>query len=127
MPEMYFASTIISSDPTLNTTTALVTDGRYSGAMRGPCVGHVAPEALDGGPIALVEEDDLIEINIPERRLAIVGDTKRTPPKASGGECARRASPALDADTAAPQLRHPVPVCPRRPRDGRWSIHHLRT
>jgi dihydroxy-acid dehydratase len=73
MPEMYYASTIISSDYTLNVTTALVTDGRYSGAMRGPCVGHVAPEALDGGPIALVEEDDLIEINIPERRLAMVG------------------------------------------------------
>jgi dihydroxy-acid dehydratase len=73
MPEMYYASTIISSDPTLNVTTALVTYGRYSGAMRGPCVGHVAPEALDGGPIGLVEEDDLIEINIPERRLAIVG------------------------------------------------------
>src|SRR5215813_15604153 len=73
MPEMYFASTIISSDPTLNTTTALVTDGRYSGAMRGPCVGHVTPEALEGGPIALVEDNDLIEINIPERRLAIVG------------------------------------------------------
>jgi dihydroxy-acid dehydratase len=73
MPEMYFASTIISSDCTLNTTTALVTDGRYSGATRGPCVGHVTPEALDGGPIALVEEDDLIEINIPERRLGVVG------------------------------------------------------
>jgi dihydroxy-acid dehydratase len=73
MPEMYFASTIISSDPTLNTTTALVTDGRYSGAMRGPSVGHVAPEALEGGPIALLEDNDLIEINIPERRLAIVG------------------------------------------------------
>jgi dihydroxy-acid dehydratase len=73
MPEMYFASTIISSDHTLNTTTALITDGRYSGAMRGPCIGHVTPEALDGGPIALVEENDLIEINVPERRLAIVG------------------------------------------------------
>ena len=73
MPEMYFASTIISSDTTLNTTTALVTDGRYSGAMRGPCIGHVAPEALEGGPIALVEDDDLIELNIPERRLAVVG------------------------------------------------------
>jgi dihydroxy-acid dehydratase len=73
MPEMYYASAIMSSDLTLNVTTALVTDGRYSGAMRGPCVGHVAPEALDGGPIALVEENDLIEINIPERRLAIVG------------------------------------------------------
>src|SRR5215472_3695582 len=54
MPEMYFASAILSSDPTLNSTTALVTDGRYSGAMKGPCIGHVTPEALDGGPIALV-------------------------------------------------------------------------
>ena len=73
MPEMYFASTILSSDPVLNVTTALVTDGRYSGAMSGPCIGHVTPEALDGGPIALVEDGDLIEINVPERRLAIVG------------------------------------------------------
>jgi dihydroxy-acid dehydratase len=73
MPEMYFAAAILSSDPALNTTTAIVTDGRYSGAMRGPCIGHVTPEALDGGPIALVEENDLIELDIPERRLAIVG------------------------------------------------------
>src|SRR5215467_12780500 len=73
MPEMYFAAAILSADPELNTTTAIVTDGRYSGAMRGPCIGHVAPEALDGGPIVLVAENDLIEINVPERRLAIVG------------------------------------------------------
>jgi dihydroxy-acid dehydratase len=73
MPEMYYAAAILSADPVLNVTTAIVTDGRYSGAMRGPCIGHVAPEALDGGPIALVEEGDLIEINAPERRLAIVG------------------------------------------------------
>ena len=73
MPEMYFASAIIAADPALNTTTALITDGRFSGAMKGPCVGHITPEALDGGPIALVEENDLIEINVPERRLAIVG------------------------------------------------------
>lgn len=73
MPEMYYAAAILSSDRVLNTTTAIVTDGRYSGAMRGPCIGHVAPEALDGGPIALVEENDLIEINAPERRLAVVG------------------------------------------------------
>jgi dihydroxy-acid dehydratase len=73
MPEMYFAAAILSSDPVLNSTTAIVTDGRYSGAMQGPCVGHVTPEALDGGPIALVEENDLIELNVPERRLAIVG------------------------------------------------------
>ena len=73
MPEMYYAAAILSADPVLNTTTAIVTDGRYSGAMSGPCIGHVAPEALDGGPIGLVQEDDLIEINIPERRLAVVG------------------------------------------------------
>jgi dihydroxy-acid dehydratase len=73
MPEMYFAAAILSSDPALNHTTAIVTDGRYSGAMRGPCIGHVTPEALDGGPIALVEENDLIELNVPERRLAVVG------------------------------------------------------
>jgi dihydroxy-acid dehydratase len=73
MPEMYYAAAILSADAVLNTSTAIVTDGRYSGAMSGPCIGHVAPEALDGGPIGLVEEGDLIEINIPERRLAVVG------------------------------------------------------
>jgi dihydroxy-acid dehydratase len=81
MPEMYYAAAILSSDAVLNTTTAIVTDGRYSGAMRGPCIGHVAPEAIDGGPIALVEEGDLIEINIPERRLAIVGTAGQQRPE----------------------------------------------
>src|SRR5947209_11830239 len=73
MPEMYFASAILADDPVLNTTTALITDGRFSGAMKGPCVGHITPEALEGGPIALIEENDLLEINVPERRLALVG------------------------------------------------------
>src|SRR5262249_31716722 len=77
MPEMYFASAIIAADPALNHTTALITDGRYSGAMKGPCIGHVTPEAIDGGPIALVQENDLIEINIPDRRLGIVGIGKK--------------------------------------------------
>jgi dihydroxy-acid dehydratase len=73
MPEMYFATAIIASDSTLNTTTAVVTDGRFSGAAKGPAIGHVTPEAVDGGPLALVEEGDLIEINIPARRLSVVG------------------------------------------------------
>jgi len=73
MPEMYYATAIIAASKELTATTAVVTDGRYSGAAKGPAVGHVTPEALDGGPIALVEEGDLIEINVPERRLAIVG------------------------------------------------------
>src|SRR5438128_7089873 len=73
MPEMYFATAIIAADPALSHTTAVVTDGRFSGAAKGPAVGHVTPEALDGGPIALIAEGDLIEIHLPERRLAIVG------------------------------------------------------
>jgi dihydroxy-acid dehydratase len=73
MPEMYFASAVLAADPVLSHTTALVTDGRYSGAMKGPSIGHVSPEAIDGGPIALIEEGDLIEISIPERKLALVG------------------------------------------------------
>jgi dihydroxy-acid dehydratase len=78
MPEMYYATTIIAADPALMATTAIVTDGRYSGAAKGPAVGHVTPEALDGGPIALVAEGDLIEIHIPERRLAVVGVDRRS-------------------------------------------------
>jgi len=73
MPEMYFASAVLDADPVLGQTTALVTDGRYSGAMKGPCIGHVSPEAALGGPIALVEDGDLVEIDIPDRRLALVG------------------------------------------------------
>jgi dihydroxy-acid dehydratase len=48
---------------------ALVTDGRFSGATRGPCIGHVSPEAMDGGPIAVVKDGDVISIDIPNRRL----------------------------------------------------------
>ena len=55
----------------LGSSVALVTDGRFSGASRGPCVGHVSPEAADSGPIALVADGDIIAINIPERRLEL--------------------------------------------------------
>lgn len=50
---------------------ALVTDGRFSGATHGPCIGHISPEAAVGGPIAFVEDGDEIEINIPERTLEL--------------------------------------------------------
>lgn len=63
----------ISSDPELGRSIALITDGRFSGASTGPVIGHCSPEAQSGGPIALVEEGDLIEIDIPDRRLNIVG------------------------------------------------------
>ncbi|MGM0568102.1 MAG: dihydroxy-acid dehydratase [Elusimicrobiota bacterium] len=50
---------------------ALITDGRFSGGTRGPCVGHVSPEAASGGPIAALEDGDIIEVNIPERSLNV--------------------------------------------------------
>ena len=50
---------------------ALVTDGRFSGSTRGPCIGHVSPEAAAGGPIAAVEEGDRIIIDIPNRTLTL--------------------------------------------------------
>ena len=73
MPEMFYTSEAISSDAELGRSIALITDGRFSGASTGPVIGHCSPEAADGGPIALVEEGDLIYINIQERKLEIVG------------------------------------------------------
>ena len=55
----------------LGSSVALITDGRFSGASRGASIGHVSPEAAVGGPIALVEEGDIISINIPEMKLDV--------------------------------------------------------
>ena len=73
MPEMFYTSEAISSDKELGRAIALITDGRFSGASTGPVIGHCSPEAADGGPIALVEQDDLIEIDVFARKLNIVG------------------------------------------------------
>lgn len=73
MPEMFYTSEAISSDKELGKSIALITDGRFSGASTGPVIGHCSPEAVEGGPIALVEEGDLIEIDVMERKLNIVG------------------------------------------------------
>jgi len=56
----------------LHTSVAMVTDGRFSGATRGPCVGHVTPEAWDGGPIAYVQDGDIIEIDVPNSRIKLM-------------------------------------------------------
>ncbi len=81
MPEMFYTSEAISSDQELGRSIALITDGRFSGASTGPVIGHCSPEAADGGPIALVEEGDLIEIDVMERKLNIIGihGEKKTP------------------------------------------------
>ncbi len=82
MPEILSTTEALVTNPRLHNT-AIVTDGRFSGATRGPCIGHVSPEAVQGGPIALVEDGDLILIDIPRRILSVVGIRgKRLPPKA---------------------------------------------
>ena len=81
MPEMFYTSEAISSDKELGKSIALITDGRFSGASTGPVIGHCSPEAQDCGPIALVEEGDLIEIDVMGRKLNIVGihGVRKTP------------------------------------------------
>ncbi|MBN2899248.1 MAG: dihydroxy-acid dehydratase [Clostridia bacterium] len=74
MPEMFYTTEAIASNPKIAHSVALITDGRFSGATRGPAIGHVSPEAEEGGNIALVEEHDLIEIDIPNRTLNIIGE-----------------------------------------------------
>jgi dihydroxy-acid dehydratase len=56
----------------LSDSVSLVTDGRFSGSTRGPCVGHIVPEAQNGGPIAMVRNGDSIQIDIPRRRLDLL-------------------------------------------------------
>ena len=73
MPEMFYTSEAISTDKELGKAIALITDGRFSGASTGPVIGHCSPEAQAGGPIALVEEGDLIELDVFERKLNIIG------------------------------------------------------
>ena len=72
MPEILATTEALVTIPALGNT-AIVTDGRFSGATRGPCIGHVSPEASRGGPIALVVDGDLISIDIPNRKLSVIG------------------------------------------------------
>jgi len=68
MKEMLNPTAIITG---MGLKVALLTDGRFSGATRGACIGHVSPEAMDGGPIAFVHDGDIVNINIPNRTLTL--------------------------------------------------------
>ncbi|MEK7297943.1 MAG: dihydroxy-acid dehydratase [Planctomycetota bacterium] len=95
----------------LGESVALITDGRFSGGTQGPCIGHVAPEAMVGGPIALIEDGDEIAIDIPQRRLdlnvpeKILAErrAKWTPPepRIKEGMLARYAKCVTSADQGA--------------------------
>jgi dihydroxy-acid dehydratase len=95
----------------LSDSVALITDGRFSGGTRGPCIGHISPEAMEGGPIAIVRNGDRIKIDIPNRRIdLLVPDEEiknrlskwRPPkPKITKGWLARYAKLVTSAGTGA--------------------------
>ncbi len=71
MPEMLSPTSLIAGMG-LSNSVALITDGRFSGATRGPCIGHVSPEAFDKGPIAAIRDGDRISIDIPGRKMELL-------------------------------------------------------
>lgn len=95
----------------LQESVALITDGRFSGGTQGPCIGHISPEAMEGGPIALIEEGDKIAIDIHERKIELLVDEKilsdrkkrwtPIPPKIVKGYLARYARMVTSANTGA--------------------------
>jgi dihydroxy-acid dehydratase len=95
----------------LGDSVALITDGRFSGGTRGPCIGHISPEAAEGGPIALVANGDRILLDIPARRLELLvdeatlakrrGSWQAPEPKIKGGWLARYAKVVTSAYTGA--------------------------
>ncbi|HOK94652.1 MAG TPA: dihydroxy-acid dehydratase, partial [Anaerohalosphaeraceae bacterium] len=95
----------------LGESVALITDGRFSGGTRGACIGHVSPEAAVGGPIALVKEGDIVEIDIPANKVDVkLSDAelsqrrkswKPRPPRITEGCLAKYAAMATSADTGA--------------------------
>jgi dihydroxy-acid dehydratase len=90
---------------------ALITDGRFSGGTRGPCIGHISPEAMEGGPIGIVKDGDIISIDIPKRNLDLmitkkemqkrVKNHKNIKPKINRGWLARYAALVTSASTGA--------------------------
>jgi dihydroxy-acid dehydratase len=70
MREMFMVTALLVGRG-MDESTALITDGRFSGSTRGPCIGHISPEAAAGGPIGLVEDGDVIHIDIPNRSLTM--------------------------------------------------------
>lgn len=74
MPEQYYVTSAVAADKNLSSSTAIVTDGRFSGASKGPCIGHVSPEAAVGGPIAAVRDGDYILVDIDHGILDLIGE-----------------------------------------------------
>ncbi len=101
MPEQFYITEAIASNPLLATSTALITDGRFSGATRGPAIGHVAPEAARGGPLAFVREGDMIGFDLDAGTLHIIGEAGQALSPEAG-------QAVLDERKARPQAEKPA-------------------
>ncbi len=110
MREMLNATATIAGRG-LSKSVALVTDGRFSGGTRGPCIGHISPEAMEGGPIAIIKDGDMISIDIPKRKMDLLLTQKEIrkrfekwkpkQPRIKKGWLARYAAFATSASTGA--------------------------
>jgi len=95
----------------LSSSVALITDGRFSGGTRGPCIGHISPEAAAGGPIAAIRDGDYIQIDIPRKKIELkitklklaarLKQWKPKKPKITTGYLARYAKMVQSAETGA--------------------------
>ena len=93
----------------LDTSVALITDGRFSGATKGPCVGHVSPEAAAGGPIAFIEEGDLVSYSVENRTINLTG--------IHGVPC------SVEEATKVLAERSKAGIIPREPRKGFYKLY----
>ncbi len=109
MPEMLMTTEGIVCDERLNGKVALITDGRFSGATRGAAIGHVSPEAAAGGPIAFIEEGDIISYDIMERTMNLTG--------VHGVPC------TIEEATKVLEERSKAGILPREKRKGFYKLY----
>ena len=110
MQEMLWPTSYIAGAG-LGESVALITDGRFSGGTKGCSIGHISPEAVVGGPIGLLKDGDIIEIDIPNNKISVKlsdnelaerkKDWKQPAPRITKGYLAKYASMATSADTGA--------------------------
>ncbi len=109
MPEMASTMEAIVCDDRINGSVALITDGRFSGATRGAAIGHVSPEAAMGGPIAFIEEGDLVSYSVKNRSINVTG--------IAGKPC------SVEEATEVLKQRSAKGVIPREPRKGFYKLY----
>jgi dihydroxy-acid dehydratase len=109
MPEMLMTTEAIVCDERINGSVALITDGRFSGATRGAAIGHVSPEAAAGGPIAFIEDGDLISYSVENRTINMTG--------VHGVPC------TVEEATKTLEERSKAGILPREPRKGFYKLY----